>query len=122
MNKERAEAYLRSLDTGNTGLLEEIEAEARRTYVPVIRRETQSLLKLLLAMKRPERILEVGTAVGFSAIFMNEYNPVSCRIVTIENYEKRIPIARENFRRAGKESEIQLLCGEIGRASCRERV
>ncbi len=112
MNKERAEAYLRSLDTGNTGLLEEIEAEARRTYVPVIRRETQSLLKLLLAMKRPERILEVGTAVGFSAIFMNEYNPVSCRIVTIENYEKRIPIARENFRRAGKESEIQLLCGD----------
>lgn len=112
MNKERAEAYLRSLDTGNTGLLEEIEAEARRTYVPVIRRETQSLLKLLLAMKRPERILEVGTAVGFSAIFMSEYNPVSCRIVTIENYEKRIPIARENFRRAGKESEIQLLCGD----------
>ena len=67
---------------------------------------------LFRSMKRPERILEVGTAVGFSAIFMNEYNPVSCRIVTIENYEKRIPIARENFRRAGKESEIQLLCGD----------
>lgn len=112
MNKERAEAYLSSLDTGNTGLLEEIEAEARRTYVPVIRRETQSLLRLLLAMKRPKRILEVGTAVGFSAIFMCEYNPVPCRLVTIENYEKRIPIARENFRRAGKESVIQLLCGD----------
>jgi predicted O-methyltransferase YrrM len=48
-------------------------------------------------MQKPKRILEVGTAVGFSAILMAEYNPYPCEIVTIENYDKRIPIARENF-------------------------
>ena len=72
----------------------------------------QSFLKFLLAMKKPARILEVGTAVGFSAILMAEYDPVPCQITTIENYEKRIPIARENFKRAGKEAQIALLEGD----------
>ena len=72
----------------------------------------QSFLKLLLAMQKPKRILEVGTAVGFSAILMAEYNPYPCEIVTIENYEKRIPIARENFVRAGKEKQITLIEGD----------
>ena len=67
---------------------------------------------MLLAVKRPLRILEVGTAVGFSAILMAEYDPVHCEITTIENYEKRIPIARENFKRAGKEKQITLLAGD----------
>ena len=65
-----------------------------------------------LAMKKPARILEVGTAVGFSAILMAEYDPVPCQIITIENYEKRIPIARENIRRAGKEDCITLIEGD----------
>ena len=69
-------------------------------------------MKFLLAMKKPARILEVGTAVGFSAILMAEYDPVPCQITTIENYEKRIPIARENFKRAGKEAQIALLEGD----------
>ena len=58
------------------------------------------------------RILEVGTAVGFSALLMSEYVPEGCMITTIENYEKRIPIARENFRRAGKEKQITLIEGD----------
>ena len=66
----------------------------------------------MLALKRPERILEVGTAVGFSALLMEEYNPVPCLITTIENYEKRIPIAQANFKRAGKEKEITLIPGD----------
>lgn len=110
--EERLITYLNSLDNGNTELLEEIEKEARKDYVPIIRKETQNLLKLLLAMNRPKRILEVGTAVGFSALLMEEYNPVECRITTIENYEKRIPIARENFLRAGKQQAIELLEGD----------
>ena len=80
--------------------------------MPIIRRETQSLLRLLMAMKQPARILEVGCAVGFSAILMAEANPAACRIVTIENYEKRIPIARENFKRAGRAEQIELLFGD----------
>lgn len=113
--EERLVTYINSLDSGNTRILDEIEREALDSYVPIIRKSMQSFLKLLLAMKRPARILEVGTAVGFSAILMAEYNPVPCEIVTIENYEKRIPIARANFARAGKESQITLLEGDAAK-------
>lgn len=109
---ERISAFIDSLDRGNTEFLNEIEAECRRTNVPVIRPQMQSLLKLLLAMNRPKSILEVGTATGFSALLMNEYGPEGCKITTIEKYEKRIPLARENFRRAGKENAITLLEGD----------
>ena len=108
---ERLVTYINSLDQGNTAILDTIEREALDSYVPIIRKEMQSFLKLLLAMQKPKRILEVGTAVGFSAILMAEYNPYPCEIVTIENYEKRIPIARENFVRAGKEKQITLIEG-----------
>lgn len=109
---ERLITYINSLDAGNSPLLEEIEAEAQRTFVPVIRKETQQLLKVLLAMNCPGRILEVGTAIGFSALLMADCNPVPCRITTIENYEKRIPLAKANFLRAGKENVIELLEGD----------
>lgn len=109
---ERLVTYINSLDVGNTGILDEIEREAIASYVPIIRKEMQSFLKVLLQIKRPARILEVGTAVGFSAILMAEYNPASCTITTIENYEKRIPIARANFERAGKQDRITLLEGD----------
>ena len=65
---ERMVTYINSLDMGNTPLLNEIEKEAKADLVPVIRREMQSFLKVLLAIHRPLRVLEVGTAVGFSAI------------------------------------------------------
>ena len=109
---ERFMTFINSLGQENTPLLSEIEAEARCAHVPVIRKETQGLLKLLLAMSCPKRILEVGAAVGFSALFMEQYNPVACTVATIENFGKRIPIARQNFRRAGKEHVIELLEGD----------
>ena len=109
---ERIVTFINSLDTRNSELLETIEGEARAADVPIIRREMQSFLKVLLMLKKPERVLEVGTAVGFSALLMSEYVPDECRITTIENYEKRMPIARENFRRAGKEEQITLLEGD----------
>lgn len=109
---ERLVTYINSLDSENSSLLNRIEREAIENYVPVIRKETQQFLKLLLAMKRPERILEVGTAVGFSALLMAENNPVLCEIVTIENYEKRIPIAKANFKEAKRDGEITLLEGD----------
>ena len=109
---ERLSTYINSLDSGIPEFLMELEEEAHKTYVPVIRKETQSLLRLLLAMNRPQRILEVGTAVGFSALLMEHFNPVQCKITTIENYSKRIPIARKNFTRAGKEQVIELLEGD----------
>ena len=71
-------------------------------------------MKVLLAVKRPMQVLEVGTAVGFSTLLMCEYGQPDMHITTIENYEKRIPIARENFRKAGKEHRITFLTGDAG--------
>ena len=109
---ERTVAFINSLDSGNTPLLNEIEKEAKKTNVPIIRTEMQSFIRLLLAMRKPMSILEVGCAIGFSTLFMSEYAPEGCRITTIEKYEKRIPVAKENFRRAGKEHCITLLEGD----------
>ena len=80
--------------------------------MPIIRHEMQSFLKTLLAVKKPKAVLEVGTAVGFSALLMCEYGPADMALTTIEKYEKRIPVAKENFRRAGRESQITFLEGD----------
>lgn len=112
MADERMAAFINSLDRGNTPFLDGIEKEALRDRIPVIRKSTQSLLKFLLALSKPGRILEVGTAIGFSSLLMSEYGPGDCHITTIEKYEKRIPQAKENFRRAGAEDRISLLEGD----------
>ena len=109
---ERIVTFINSMETENSEILEAIEKEALDTCVPIIRKEMQSFLKVLITIQKPMRILEVGTAVGFSALLMSEYAPEGCEIITIEKYEKRIPIARENFRRAGKEQQITLLEGD----------
>lgn len=112
LGNERLITYINSLDQENPPYLNELEAYARETQVPIIRRQMQSLLRVLFALNRPEQILEVGTAIGFSALFMSEYAPKDCHITTIEKYEKRIPLAKENFKKAGKEEQITLLEGD----------
>lgn len=109
---ERMDTFINSMDRGNPPFLNEIERYALEHQVPVIRRSTQQLLKFLLALARPANILEVGTAIGFSALLMSEYAPRECRITTIEKYEKRIPLARANFAAAGREERITLLEGD----------
>ncbi|MEE1242401.1 MAG: O-methyltransferase, partial [Frisingicoccus sp.] len=98
---ERMLDYILSLDKDESPLIRTIEQEAIRDYVPIIRKESRSLLRVLLRIKKPGRVLEVGTAIGFSAILMGECLPKDSHLTTIEKYEKRIPIARENFKRAG---------------------
>lgn len=109
---ERMVSFINSLDGGNPSYLNELEEYARATDVPIVRTEMQSFLRFLMKMKRPKRILEVGTAIGFSALLMSEYAPQDCKITTIEKYEKRIPLALENFKKAGKEESITLLQGD----------
>ena len=103
---ERMIAFVQSLDKGNTQFLTELEEEAIRTDVPIIRPSMQSLMRFLLKLHRPARILEVGTAIGFSAILMAEYGPKDCHITTIEKYEKRIPLAKANFEASGHAEKI----------------
>ena len=109
---ERMVAFINSLDKGNTPFLYELEKYAIETNVPIIRPQMQSLLKFLLEFKKPKQLLEVGTAIGFSALLMSEYGPDDCHITTIEKYEKRIPLAKENFKKAGKEESISLIEGD----------
>lgn len=110
--EERLFTYIHSLDSGNTDFLDTLEKEALADYVPIIRKDMQTFLKTFLALKKPKRILEVGTAVGFSALLMCEYSVPDVHITTIENYDKRIPVARANFARAGRESQITLIEGD----------
>lgn len=112
ITEERMSVFINSFDPGNTPFLNELEKYALETNVPIIRPQMQSLLKLLLAIKKPKRILEVGTAIGFSALLMSEYGPADAEITTIEKYEKRIPLAKENFKKAGKDAQITLLEGD----------
>lgn len=112
IDRERLSIYLNSIEKDNSDLLNLIEKEAISSYVPIIRKDMQYLLRTLLTMNRPKKILEVGTAVGFSAILMGSYTDNDCKITTIENYDKRIPIARDNIKRAGMEDRITLIEGD----------
>jgi predicted O-methyltransferase YrrM len=109
---ERIVAYINSLAGDDRESLMKIEKEARENFVPIIRKETKDLLKVLVLMKQPKHILEVGTAVGFSALYMNEYQPEGGHITTIERNEKRIQKAKENFAALGKKDMITLLEGD----------
>lgn len=110
----RITAYINSLDSGDGFICDEIAREAAASYVPIIRRETAALLKTMVALKQPEKILEVGTAVGYSALLMARVMPENAHITTIEKFEKRIPIAKANFKKAGMEEKITLLEGDAG--------
>ena len=110
--EERMRTFINSLDPGEPAWLDEIRSSALQDNVPIIRMEMGSLLRFLLTLRRPSSILEVGTAVGYSALFMSEYMPENCHITTIEKYEKRIPIAKQNFKTAGREDKITLLEGD----------
>lgn len=109
---DRTDIFIESLDNGNTEYLDRLEEKAISDNVPIIRRSMQRFLKLMLKMNRPKAILEVGTAVGFSAILMAQYSEPDCKITTIEKYEKRIPIARKNFAESGFDEKITLLEGD----------
>lgn len=112
INDERMSTFINSFNTGNTPFLNDLEEYAIKTNVPIIRPQMQSFMKVLLELKKPMNILEVGCAIGFSALLMAEYGPKDCKITTIEKYEPRIPIAKENFKKAGRENQITLLEGD----------
>lgn len=94
---ERITAYINSLETELTPELLELEKEALENHVPIIKKETQGILRFLLQLQQPKRILEVGTAIGFSALFMSEYSGSSCKITTIEKVPMRLVVAEKNL-------------------------
>ncbi len=109
---ERIVSYIHSLEQSRGPFLDELRAYAEANRVPIIRREVESFLEVLLSIQRPKAILELGTAIGYSAIFMGRCVCENSRIVTIENYEKRILSAKENIKKAGMEQKICLVEGD----------
>ena len=109
---DRISMYIHSLDTPLSPKLAEIERQALADEVPIIKKPTQTLLQFLVRMKKPAKILEVGCAVGFSAVLMSEEMPLIGHITTIEKVPQRIAKAKENFQFAEKTDKITLLEGD----------
>lgn len=114
MDQERITQYIHSLDQGHGAFCDQIAKAARADRVPIIRKETANFLQAMVAATRPKRILEVGTAVGYSALLMAQVMPEETDIITIEKYEPRIPVARRHFAEAGLSDRITLLEGDAG--------
>ncbi|HAG69473.1 MAG TPA: O-methyltransferase [Lachnospiraceae bacterium] len=112
MDEERTDSFIRSLERGNTAFLNELEERARRESIPVIRPAAQNLLRLFLELKKPDNILEVGSAVGFSAVLMAEYSGESTHITTIEKYEPRLKALHENIAASGFSDRITVIEGD----------
>ena len=113
MNTEqRCASYIESLYTDIPEYLDELAVSARENEVPIIRPAMMNYMQTMLSITKPATILEIGTAVGFSALFMKEYAPKGCKITTIENYEPRIVQAKENFAKFDLENQITLIEGD----------
>lgn len=109
---ERVTDYINSMNKEDADWLFAIETKARKENVPIIRKETKELLKTLLRIKQPKRILEVGTAVGYSALYMKEHVAPETELITIENYPPRIEEASSNFEKWDKNKKIKLIPGD----------
>ncbi len=114
MDQDRITSYIHSLDSGHGELCDRIAKEARAAGVPIIRPETAAFLQTMAPPSAPSRILEDGTAVGYSALLMAQVMGPECHITTIEKYKPRIPLAREHFKQAGMEERITLIEGDAG--------
>lgn len=109
--KEEIVEFMRTRQAQNTGFLKELEEFARRENIPVIPHETVAYFRLLMQILQPKRILEIGTAIGFSALLMAENSPHS-QITTIDRNEEMIGFAKENFAKYDSRQQIELLEGE----------
>ncbi len=112
MMEERMEVFLETLRPKTVDYIVELEREALRDEVPIIRRATRDMLRYLLRSGKPKRVLEVGAAIGYSSLFMKECLPASSEITTIEKVEMRLVKARENLQKYDPDGRIRLLEGD----------
>ena len=104
--------YIRKTIKRNEGILSELEGIAEEQHIPIIQPEVAQFLLILGRIQKPRRILEVGTAIGYSAILLSEVLEPGGKIDTIERYELMADMAKENIKRAGKEDIINVIVGD----------
>jgi len=109
--KEEIVSFMRERQAPVTDALKELEEFARRENIPIIPHETVAFFRLFLQTMQPKSILEIGTAIGFSALLMAEQVP-DARITTIDRNEEMIGFAKENFARFDQSDQITLLEGD----------
>lgn len=112
--QSRITDYINSLDSGHGPLCDRVAREARAAFVPVIRPETAAFLQTVTALRQPSRVLEVGCAVGYSALLMLQEMGEEGHITTIENDPLRAEKARQHFAEARAGERITLIEGEAG--------
>ncbi|UOF88834.1 O-methyltransferase [Fodinisporobacter ferrooxydans] len=108
---ERLTGYLRELVPARSELLEQMEGMAKKEFIPILDLEATTFLRLLLRLGNPKRILEIGTAIGYSAVFMAQNAP-DARILTMERDEMRVRTARSWIRKADLETRISIWEGD----------
>lgn len=110
--EDRMEVFLERYRKQPPAYIIELEKTARKEQVPIIRRATRDILGYMLRTKKPENVLEVGTAIGYSALYMKENMTKTSRLTTVEKVEMRLVKARENIARYDKDKQITLLEGD----------
>lgn len=111
----RITSFVRSMAKEDGGKLGELYRDAIRRKVPVIRPEARELLKTQLLLKKPKHVLEIGTAIGYSSLYMTGYLQEDAEITTLELSEERVAEARANIEQFGKSSQIHVICGDAAR-------
>lgn len=106
------EEYLRSLIGDSKGKLKELEDFAKENKVPIVQKETAKFLEFIVSMKKPKKILELGTAIGYSSILMYEAAGRNPEIITIERDENMVNLATKNIESYNLEDNIKILQGD----------
>lgn len=114
LDPERLEIFIESMTGDIPSDLQNLKEECMEDNLPVIRHPAERLLRLLITMKRPEKVLEIGTAAGYSALFMMRYMNTGARLDTIESFHERAEMACYNFRKFGLSDRITLFEGDAG--------
>ena len=109
---EQLSGYIKSFEPDLPGYLSKIENYGINNEVPIIKKDAQSVLRFMIKTLKPIRILEIGTAIGFSACYMAEYMPYDAEIYTIEKVPARIEVAKKNFSESKFRDRIHLLEGD----------
>ncbi|MCF6465652.1 O-methyltransferase [Clostridium sp. Cult2] len=112
INEEYIEEYIRSLIPEHKGYLKEMEEYAEDNHIPIIEREVAQLLKVILKIYKPKNILEIGTAIGYSALIMANSTEDNCCITTIERREDMVEIAEKNINNTIFKERIKIVNGE----------
>ena len=105
-------SYIRGEIPERKGILKELEEYAEKNSVPIVQPETAKFLETMMCIKRPARILEVGCAIGYSAILMSQYLADGGSITTLEWDAETAEIARKNIEKAGLSDKIKVVLGD----------